>query len=93
MRTRYFAISLLCGCSCRPFLCEAGQLGGDDVKLAGLLGLVLGWFGWGAAVTGLWVGLVLALAGLFYQRVRRRTTADLPLGAYLIAGALLVITV
>ncbi|WP_308217742.1 prepilin peptidase [Streptantibioticus silvisoli] len=75
------------------YVAAAGQLGGGDVKLAGLLGLVLGWFGWGTVLTGLWAGLVLALAGVLCQRARHRTTADLPLGACLIAGALLVITV
>ena len=73
------------------YVAAAGQLGGGDVKLAGVLGLMLGWFGWGTAVAGLWAGLVLGAAGALGQRARRAPRGNLPLGACLIAGTLLVI--
>ncbi len=74
-------------------LLPGGQLGLGDVKLAAVLGLVLGWFGWpyvlaGAAVPHLLNGpavLVLLATG----RVRRGSA--LPLGPALLAGALLAV--
>ena len=77
------------------YIAAAGQLGGGDVKLVGLLGLVLGWFGWGAAITGLWAGLATAAGGALLLRVRcqDRTCPGLPLGAFLIIGALAVIII
>ena len=41
-------------------LARPGQLGGGDIKLAGLAGLVLGWLGWRAVLTGAALGFVLA---------------------------------
>ena len=75
------------------YVAAAGQLGGGDVKLAGLLGLALGWFGWGTAIMGLWVGLATASGGALLLRARskERTCPGLPLGSYLIIGALAVI--
>jgi leader peptidase (prepilin peptidase)/N-methyltransferase len=68
-------------------------LGMGDVKLAAVLGLFLGWLGWGAlllgAVAGFVVQAVLALALLAAGRVRR--DSDLPFGPAMLAGAALVI--
>jgi leader peptidase (prepilin peptidase)/N-methyltransferase len=58
-------------------------LGFGDVKLLGLLGLVLGWFGWSVLVAGFLLGLVAgalaALALVATGRAGWRTA--LPLGA------------
>ena len=65
-------------------------LGMGDVKLAGLLGLYLGWLGWPVLLTGLFLGFliqaVLGLALLCLRRAGRAT--ELPFGPALLAGAL-----
>jgi leader peptidase (prepilin peptidase)/N-methyltransferase len=65
-------------------------LGMGDVKLAALLGLVLGWIGWPALLLGLFLGFLLqavaALALLGVGRAGRST--ELPFGPALVAGAL-----
>ena len=65
-------------------------MGMGDVKLAGLLGLYLGWLGWPVLVTGFFLGFlvqaVLGLALVVARRAGRRT--ELPFGPALIAGAL-----
>jgi len=74
-------------------LVPGGHLGLGDVKLAGVLGLVLGWFGWGYVLLGAVlphlvngpVVLFLLLSG----RVRRGSS--IPLGPALLAGALLAV--
>ena len=66
---------------------------GGDVKLAGVLGLPLGWLSWQAACVGLAVGWLLG--GLFVAFVkvfrRHRVTDDVALGSFLTSGALIVI--
>jgi len=72
-------------------LVSGGQLGGGDVKLAGLIGLVLGWLGWGTLVLGAAAGFVLAaIAGvalLAAGKASRRTLISF--GPYMLWGALL----
>ena len=47
-------------------------LGFGDVKLLGLLGLVLGWFGWGVLLTGVFLGLLAgAVTSLALLATRR----------------------
>jgi leader peptidase (prepilin peptidase) / N-methyltransferase len=74
-------------------LVSGGQLGGGDVKLAGLIGLVLGWAGWQALVAGAILGFVLAalvgLALLATRRISRRSMISF--GPYMLAGSLLAI--
>jgi leader peptidase (prepilin peptidase)/N-methyltransferase len=74
-------------------LARPGQLGGGDVKLAGLAGLVLGWLGWRAVLTGAALGFILAgLAGLALLAARRVTLQGvISFGPFLLGGALLVI--
>jgi leader peptidase (prepilin peptidase)/N-methyltransferase len=68
-------------------------LGFGDVKLLGLLGLVLGWFGWGVLLAGVFLGLLTGAAvslGLLATRRAGWRTA-LPFGPPLIAGAVLAL--
>jgi leader peptidase (prepilin peptidase)/N-methyltransferase len=68
-------------------------LGMGDVKLAGLIGLYLGWIGWGAVVLGAAAGFViqalLALALLAGRRIGRR--GELPFGPAMLLGAAVAI--
>ena len=68
-------------------------LGWGDVKLAGLLGLYLGWLGPGALVAGLFLGYLLAaVAGLALIAAGRATRkSQLPFGPFLVTGTLAVI--
>jgi leader peptidase (prepilin peptidase) / N-methyltransferase len=67
-------------------------LGLGDVKLAGVLGALLGWFAWEAAVYGLLAGFVLggvvAVVLLAARRADRRSA--LSFGPAMVAGAYLV---
>jgi leader peptidase (prepilin peptidase)/N-methyltransferase len=74
------------------WLVTAGRgMGPGDVKLAGPLGAVLGWIGWGASVLGLFAGFAVgAAAGLVLigtGRLDRR--ARIAHGPFLMAGAAL----
>jgi leader peptidase (prepilin peptidase)/N-methyltransferase len=68
-------------------------LGFGDVKLLGLLGLLLGWFGWGVLLAGVFLGLLVgaavSLALLAGRRVGWRTA--LPFGPPLLTGAVLAL--
>jgi leader peptidase (prepilin peptidase) / N-methyltransferase len=67
--------------------------GFGDVKLLGLLGLVLGWVSWGALLAGVFLGLLTgAVASLALVATRRagwRTA--LPFGPPLLVGAVLAL--
>ena len=68
-------------------------LGFGDVKLFGLLGLVLGWAGWGVLLAGVFLGLLAGAAvslGLVATRRAGWRTA-LPFGPPLLAGAVLAL--
>lgn len=69
------------------------SLGMGDVKLAALLGLYLGWVGWGAVVLGAAAGFVvqalLALGLLAARRIGLR--AELPFGPAMLLGAVIAI--
>lgn len=68
---------------------KTSGLGLGDVRLAGLIGLFLGWFGPGAVLTGLGLGVglgaVVGAALLAARKVGRRSM--LPYGPFLVAGA------
>jgi leader peptidase (prepilin peptidase)/N-methyltransferase len=71
------------------------SMGFGDVKLAFVLGLSLGWLGWGYVLLGLFLGLFYgAVIGivLIATRVRAKSQA-LPFGPFLAAGALTAILV
>jgi leader peptidase (prepilin peptidase) / N-methyltransferase len=66
-----------------------GALGGGDVKLAGLIGVHLGFVGWEAVLAGPIVGIVLAgLSALILLAARRAgPRSRIALGPFLLAGA------
>lgn len=72
-----------------------GGIGFGDVKLAGLLGLYLGWLGWGAVAVGTFAGFLLgAVVGLTLMatgRVGRKTA--IAFGPHMLTGALLTLFV
>lgn len=68
-------------------------MGFGDVKLAGVLGLVLGWLGWGELVVGGFLGFFLgAVLGGVLMIVRRAgRKSKIPFGPFMLFGALLAI--
>jgi leader peptidase (prepilin peptidase) / N-methyltransferase len=81
----------LCGTFLLLALIAPGQLGGGDVKLAGLAGLVLGWLGWPALIFGAALAFVLsAVVSLALLAARRvKLTSSISFGPFLLGGALL----
>lgn len=73
------------------FVRSAG-MGFGDVRLAALVGLVLGWVGWGTVAIGVWVGFVaFAVPGLLLAVVRRDRSLlkqAFPFGPFMAGGAL-----
>jgi leader peptidase (prepilin peptidase) / N-methyltransferase len=67
-----------------------GQLGGGDIKLAGVLGLALGWLGWPILIAGVALGFVLAAVSSLVLLAARRVTlhSAICFGPYLVGGAL-----
>lgn len=70
-------------------LIRAGGMGGGDVKLAGIIGLHLGWIGWGALAVGAFLafvyGGVFGIALIIARRAGRKTA--IPFGPWMILGA------
>ncbi len=68
---------------------KPGGMGLGDVKLAGVLGLVLGWLGWQQVVVGAFsaflLGGVCAIALVLAGRARRGSS--IPFGPWMLAGA------
>lgn len=66
-----------------------GGMGGGDVKLAGVLGLYLGWVGWGALAVGALAAFVIGglwgVALILTRRAGRKTA--IPFGPWMILGA------
>ena len=75
------------------WLVSPAGIGLGDVKLLGLIGLVLGWLGWGVLVAGVFLGLVagsvVSLVLVAARRTRWRTA--LPFGPPLLLGAVLAV--
>lgn len=69
-----------------------GHLGGGDIKLAGVLGLALGWLGWPELIMGAALSFVLfAVVSLVLLAARRVTLhSQIAFGPFMIGGALLV---
>jgi leader peptidase (prepilin peptidase) / N-methyltransferase len=76
------------------FIYPAG-MGWGDVKLAGVLGLYLGWLGWAEVITGGFLGFlfggVFGLALITLRRAGRKS--QIPFGPYMLVGALAAILV
>jgi leader peptidase (prepilin peptidase)/N-methyltransferase len=71
------------------------SMGFGDVKLAFVLGLFLGWVGWGEVGLGLFLGFLYgAVIGVALIAVRLRSRRDhVPFGPFLAAGTLTAILV
>ncbi len=70
-------------------LVRAGGMGGGDIRLAGLVGLHLGWLGWGPLTVGALAAFIFGgVVGIALLATKRagRTTA-MPFGPWIIAGA------
>jgi leader peptidase (prepilin peptidase)/N-methyltransferase len=77
----YFGLFLI-----GPIFLGKESMGLGDVKLAPILGLLLGWVGWGPSLAGLFAGFVIgAFAGLALRVGRGQV---FPYGPSLLAGAL-----
>jgi leader peptidase (prepilin peptidase)/N-methyltransferase len=70
-------------------LAKPGGMGFGDVKLAGLLGAALGWFGWGSLVVGAFSAFLLG--GLFSVGLllagRAGRKSAIPFGPWMLLGA------
>jgi leader peptidase (prepilin peptidase) / N-methyltransferase len=73
----------------QAFVYPAG-IGWGDVKLSGVIGLYLGWFGIGAVLAGIIGGYLLAaVTGIGLIAARRATRkSQIPFGPFLLASAL-----
>ena len=64
-------------------------MGGGDVKLAGVIGIYLGWIGWSALAVGAFAaflfGGIVGLALIAARRAGRKTA--IPFGPYMLIGA------
>jgi leader peptidase (prepilin peptidase)/N-methyltransferase len=72
-------------------LVRPGQIGGGDIKLAGVAGLALGWLGWPILIAGAALAFVLsAVVSLALLAARRVTLhSAICFGPFLLGGALL----
>jgi leader peptidase (prepilin peptidase) / N-methyltransferase len=85
----------LAACYLTLALLRPGQLGGGDIKLAGLAGLALGWLGWPALIAGAVLGFVLsAVVSLALLAARRITLhSAICFGPFLVGGTLLAMLI
>lgn len=72
-------------------LMSRGGLGSGDVKFGGLLGMAMGWQGWSAVAAGTAVAWLGAAAVLLVLHCLARRPATLPMGPFLLTGALTAI--
>lgn len=71
-----------------PALIRPDAIGGGDVKLAGVLGLFLGWMGWPALGVGIIAGFILGGAwGVALIMAGKGRTARVAFGPWMLAGA------
>ncbi|WP_434811679.1 prepilin peptidase [Microbacterium sp. bgisy189] len=70
-------------------LIRPGGMGGGDVKLAGVLGIALGWIGWGALIVGAFAGFlvggIVGIALMIGRRAGRKSA--IPFGPWMLVGA------
>jgi leader peptidase (prepilin peptidase)/N-methyltransferase len=74
------------------FIYPAG-MGFGDVKLAGVLGLFLGWLGWGEVISGGFLGFLFGgVVGVGLMMARRAgRKSQIPFGPFMLAGALVAV--
>ena len=84
---------VLGGCYLVLALASRGQLGIGDVKLAGGLGIALGWLGWPTLLAGASFGfLLMSVVSLALLLVRRVTLQhSLSFGPFMLGGALIAV--
>lgn len=70
-------------------------MGFGDVMLSGILGIYLGYLGWGPLLVGAFLGFLLGAVGglLFIGIGRGGRKSHIPFGPYMLAGALVAILV
>jgi leader peptidase (prepilin peptidase)/N-methyltransferase len=94
LRALLGAAALFVGYFALAFAYPAG-MGFGDVKLAGVLGLYLGWLGWGELAVGAFLGFLLGgvwgIALLVTRRAGRKSA--IPFGPFMLGGALLGVLV
>ncbi len=68
-------------------------MGFGDVKLAGLLGIYLGWLSWSSLIVGGFLGFLLGgVVGLVLMALRKAgRKSAIPFGPFMVAGALLAV--
>jgi leader peptidase (prepilin peptidase)/N-methyltransferase len=68
-------------------------MGFGDVKLAGVLGLYLGWLGWAEVVAGAFLGFLFGgvVGGVLLLVRRAGRKSMIPFGPFMLAGALVAI--
>ena len=77
------------------WLIRPGEMGLGDARLAASIGLVLGWTSWQALLVGTFAGFALAAVygGVLLAMHRATRTSQLPLGPFILLGALAAIAV
>ncbi len=77
------------------WLIRPGEMGLGDAKIAASIGLVLGWAGWQALVIGTFAGFAMAAVygGVLLATHRATRTSQLPLGPFILLGALAAIAI
>ena len=69
-------------------------MGYGDVRLAGVLGIALGWLGWSELLTGVYLGFLLGgLGGLLLSSLRIVDRKAYPFGPFMLVGALVGVLV
>jgi leader peptidase (prepilin peptidase)/N-methyltransferase len=68
-------------------------MGFGDVKLAGVLGLYLGWLGWSEVIAGGFLGFLLGgvVGGALMAMHRAGRKSSLPFGPFMLLGAFVAI--
>jgi leader peptidase (prepilin peptidase)/N-methyltransferase len=76
-------------------LIRPGEMGLGDAKIAATIGLVLGWTSWQALLVGTFAGFALAAVygGVLLATHRATRSSQLPLGPFILLGALAAIAV
>jgi leader peptidase (prepilin peptidase)/N-methyltransferase len=84
---------VLGGCYLVLAVASGGRLGGGDVKLAGGIGITLGWLGWPTLLAGAALGFVImGVVGVVLILARRAVLQQaISFGPFMLGGALLAV--